>query len=72
MTLILAGGFESQPVELYEPASPARVRQFLSDELGVAEQAVTDEQFARQLRQSLETALEGEPDAVASLLGWQA
>ncbi len=68
LTLVLVGGFESQPVELHEPASPARVRQFLSDELGLNEEKLSDEQFARRLRQTLETAIDYEPRSDAGQL----
>ncbi len=72
LTLLLTGGFESQPIELYEPASPDRVRRYLSDTLGLAERPASDEQFARQLRFTLETALDGEPDSPARRLLRQA
>ena len=37
LTLILVGGFESQPVELYAPAAPATVRNFLANRWQLAE-----------------------------------
>jgi hypothetical protein len=37
LTLHLAGGFRSQPIELYPPATPPRVRSWLQDEWHVAE-----------------------------------
>jgi hypothetical protein len=42
LVLALAGGFESQPIELHEPATPANVRQLLGGRLGVPEQSAGD------------------------------
>jgi hypothetical protein len=37
LTLHLAGGFESQPIELHAPATAPRVREFLIERLGISE-----------------------------------
>lgn len=39
LTLHLSGGFESQPLELYPPATPAAVRKVLSQSWGLSEQS---------------------------------
>jgi len=55
LTLLLAGGFESQPVELHAPVGPTHVRRFLVDQLHVDE-SVQDERYAAQLHDALEAA----------------
>ncbi len=52
LTLILTGGFDSQPIELHEPVTPVCVRQFLVEHLGVAEETVADDVFASRLHES--------------------
>jgi hypothetical protein len=42
LTLSLQGGFESQPIELYPPATSAAVRHVLTEDWHVAEQTSTD------------------------------
>jgi hypothetical protein len=44
LTLQLAGGFESQPLELYPPATPEIVRELLSQSWGIAEHEPRDMQ----------------------------
>lgn len=56
LTLILVGGFESQPIELHEPAVPQATRQFLLDELRLAEQESGE--FARRFHSTLTAVLD--------------
>jgi hypothetical protein len=46
LLLALAGGYESQPIELYSPAEPERVRQLLASRLNLREE--TAEETARR------------------------
>ena len=70
LTLLLVGGFESQPIELHAPATPQQVRSFLTDQWRIAESQLDDEAFAASLRRAIEAALagNGRPPLAARLL----
>lgn len=68
LTLILAGGFESQPVELHAPATPAGIRQLLTDGWGLREEAATDELAGARLRDSLLAHCQRDPATELQLL----
>jgi hypothetical protein len=57
LTLILVGGFESQPIELHAPATPASVRTFLADHWRLAEVSLDAQRQADLLYRACETAL---------------
>jgi hypothetical protein len=57
LTLILAGGFESQPVELHAPVAPAGVRDFLVQRWQLAETQPDAPRQRELLYRALETAL---------------
>lgn len=61
LTLLLAGGFESQPVELHAPIGPTHVRRFMVDQLHVDE-SQQDERYAAQLHDALAAACVGGSD----------
>ncbi|MEQ8791371.1 MAG: hypothetical protein RIC55_34230 [Pirellulaceae bacterium] len=57
LTLILVGGFESQPVELHAPATPTDVRAFLMDQWRLEEIALEPRRQAALLYRTFETSL---------------
>jgi len=57
LTLILVGGFESQPIELHAPATPASVRAFLADHWRLAEVPLDAQRQADLLYRAFEMAL---------------
>lgn len=59
LTLILAGGFESQPVELHAPVGPSHVRQFLVDQMKIDE-SQQDQRLAARLHEALAVACEND------------
>lgn len=58
--LSLAGGFESQPIELHAPADPERVRQLLAARLRLRQR--TTEQVEKQSAAALVSGIEFVPD----------
>lgn len=61
LTLILVGGFESQPVELHLPAAPTTVRDFLAQRWQVAEMQPLPSRQRELLYRTLEAALVDSP-----------
>ncbi len=68
LTLVLASGFESQPIELHGPATPVRVRQFLTAQLGLEEQPRGDELFADQVHRDHLATLRALPNVPENIL----
>lgn len=57
LTLILVGGFESQPVELHWPATTVEVREFLTRRWSLKETSVDPQRLSVLLYRTFETAL---------------